>query len=97
MLGLTVRSIRGYLRQAPEFRSRLRRLDRDLAKASAPIAERRRTLADLQQQLAPIQEKEVALRAYLEQLRAIELAAEKIALARQKAEKPDRQVKIAHH
>lgn len=95
MLGLSVRSIRLYTRQAPEFRSRLKRLDRDLAKCNAPTAEKRKAVADLEHQLAPFQSKEAALRAYYEELRAIEIEAEKKALARQQAEKPDLQVKVA--
>lgn len=95
MLGLSVRSIRLYTHQAPEFRSRLKRLDRDLAKCNTPTAAKRKAVADLEHQLAPLQSKEAALRAYYEELRAIELEAEKKALARQQAEKPDLQVKVA--
>lgn len=95
MLGLSARSLRAYARQAPEFRSRLKRLDRDLAKWSVPTAEKRKAIADLEHQLAPFQSKEAALRAYYEALRAIELEAEKKAMARQQAEKPDLQVKVA--
>ena len=95
MLGLSARSLRSYARQAPEFRSRLKRLDRDLAKCNTPTAEKRKAIADLEHQLVPFQSKEAALRAYYEELRAIEIEAEKKALARQQAEKPDLQVKVA--
>lgn len=95
MLGLSVRSLRLYTRQAPEFRSRLKRLDRDLVKMQGGMSGKKKAIADLEHQLAPIQRQEAALRAYYEELRAIEIEAEKKALARQQAEKPDLQVKVA--
>ena len=94
-LGLSARSIGLYARRAPELRAQLKRLDRDLAKGAGGMSGKKKAVANLEQQLAPLQSKEAALRAYAEELQALELAAEKKELAKQQAEKPDLQVKVA--
>ena len=96
ILGLSVHSLRLYARRVPEFRSQLKRIDRDLAKHREKGTESsKKAIADLEQQLAPLQSKEAALRAYFEELQAVEIEAEKKALARQQVNKPDLQVKVA--
>ena len=94
MLGLSVRSFRLYSRRVPEFRSQLKRLDRELAKWHGGMSEKQQAVAALEHQIAPLQSKEAALHSYFEELRAIELEAEKKALARQQAEKPSRKLEI---
>lgn len=95
MVGLSVRSIRLYSRGVQEFGSRLKRLDRDLEKFRGGMSDRKKAVADLENQLAPIQNKEAVLRAYFEELQAVQMEADKKALARQQAEKPDLQVRVA--
>lgn len=72
MLGLSVRCLRLYSRCVPEFRSQLKRLDRELAKRHEGLAEKQRALADLEHLTSPLQSKEAALLAYLKVLQAID-------------------------
>ena len=95
MLGLSLRSLRLYARRAPEIRSQLKRIDRDLAKyQEMGMVNKKKAVADLEQQLAPLQSTEAALRAYFDELGALLQAAEKEALAREQAAHPSRNLEI---
>lgn len=95
MLGLSLRSLRLYARRAPEIRSQLKRIDRDLAKyQEMGMVNKKKAVADLEQQLAPLQSTEATLRAYFDELGALLRAAEKEALAREQAAHPSRKLEI---
>jgi hypothetical protein len=94
MVGLAVRSVLRYFPRAAEARSRLKHLNRDLAKWDTPNAEKRRAVAALDNKIAAFREVEVSLRAYFEKLQAIEIEADKKQLAQKPAGAPKRKLEI---
>jgi chromosome segregation ATPase len=94
MLLMSIRSILFYTREATALRPRMAEIDRELYRLREGMGEKKKAVEELVHAVAPLKEKEEKLRVYYEDIRSIELEADRKAFAEAETEDTERRKRI---